>query len=121
MMYFGCKGNPMGHYLWLPNGGQVNRREEANLPVRLGVLDAGLLPDLDNREQGDCVLNVINGWTILSFVDRSGDSRPGSNSSFLTEGEWSFTEMVAMARRDFPDVFSRRGFPLLKITLVEEE
>jgi hypothetical protein len=50
---------------------------------------------------------VGSKWTVIAFWDRSGDSRPGSNSAFLSDGVHTFREMVILARAHFPDVWKR--------------
>ena len=46
-------------------------------------------------------------WTILGFNDRSGDSRPGSNSAFAARGVFSFRDMLNIARVQYPTLWSR--------------
>lgn len=64
--------------------------------------------------QGWAALHKRDGWTLISFYDRSVDSRPGSNSSFLAEGNFTFEEMLGIAREYFPRVMSRFTFEIVE-------
>ena len=57
--------------------------------------------------QGELHLAVINGWTLLSMWDRSGDSRPGSNAVFLAEGNHTIDDMKSIATEKFPAIWKR--------------
>ena len=46
-------------------------------------------------------------WTILAFSDRSGDSRPGSNSAFVAKGVYAFRDMLNIARVHYPSLWTR--------------
>ena len=115
--YFGCWGEP-GHYLYSPRSGML---PHATLPARIRArIDGGFccaaLPgaDYDERKaaeaEGLALLHHVEGWTVLAFWDRSGDSRYGSHSTFLAQGTLGFDAMVAMARESFPQVWARYGF-----------
>lgn len=109
-LYFGVWRKPApGHYLYNPDGGWADGRR---LPFLESILDAGLLPQKEPQYEGYLHRALIGGWTILSFWDRSGDSRPGSNSSFLVRGEHSTADALEHARAAFPHQFARFNFPL---------
>ncbi len=115
VLCFGCIG-VAGHYLHSKTG--VNwRNEQTPWGDRL---DAFLLTsDYYNHNTavtGLCSEHHLNGWTAISFWDRSGDSRPGSNTSFLCHAEITAAELLALAREQWPHVFSRPGFPELKLS-----
>lgn len=105
--FFGCYGQP-GHYLWQSNPMRCIR-EPDDFPIRSTVMDGGLLPR-DRQVEGEAVLWQSHNWTILTFWDRSGDSRRNSNSSFLLEGHWDFETAVQLATAAFPKVWERFKF-----------
>lgn len=116
VLYFGAwSSDQVGHYLYQP-GGDRSSRTERYLPFRATILDAGLLPQSGEATEGLFRRNVINGWTVLSFWDRSADNRPGSNSSFLIEGDVSAADGLDAARKAFPECFARFEFDLRQAT-----
>lgn len=72
-------------------------------------IDGGLCPK-DTGEEGRALVHHRNGWTALSFWDYSVDTRPGSNSTYLAEGEFTFEEMVAMAKEHFAYRWNKMAF-----------
>lgn len=102
--YFGCVGGP-GHYMHRPDM-STDWSFCRNNPWGCGI-DGGLLKGRKERY----VLTQKDGWTALSFVDNTVDSRPGSNSSFLAGGNFTVEEMFAIAKRDFPAIASRCRLP----------
>lgn len=106
MIYFFGKLKEPGHYLYGPDRRQVFLSGKSVLPFREGILDGGLLPT-NEQIQGKTFLSIINGWTIVSMWDRSGDHRGASNSSFLAEGIMTREELMALARQVFPDIVER--------------
>ena len=75
-------------------------------------VDGGLAPQQD-CVTGEYVEHHKDGWTAVSFWDRSGDHRPGSNTNFFVAHTVTGEELIAMARKQWPEVFARRGFPKL--------
>lgn len=74
----------------------------------LGGLDGGLCPQTDPRElQGRARLIVSDGWTALSFWDRTVDDRYASNAAFLAQGEHSFSDMIQIAAGSYPREYAR--------------
>ncbi len=115
--YFGVSPGPnFGHYLHPVSGSRSEA--EKSLPFKVHVLDSALLPPNLPQREGVVYRSYINGYTILSFWDRSGDSRPGSNSSFIIEGIIGAVEGLDVARNRFPDVFNRIKFELVPATLM---
>lgn len=110
--YFGCWAkNNLGHFLYAPDGrGWYTREEELprDFPVKPHVLDGALL-GLDGlpQREGEATFGHLNGWTLLSFWDRSADRRGASSSSFVLRGEHTFEVAVAAARAAFPSVWAR--------------
>jgi len=110
--YFGIQpGRSAGHYLH-DRDFNTGRHLERLLPFRYSILDCGLLPQQGENLLGMVCRTVVNGWTIISFYDNSGDSRPGSCSVFVIKGEWCYGNALNYARSTFPSVFSRIKFDL---------
>lgn len=121
--YFGCV-HGSGHHLHAPGPRTVHREEV--VPTFFGGtrganLDTdfcpGVTPELRRRgsaslEQPEGVARVthVEGWTVLSFWDRSVDNRRGSHSTFAMEGTRDFAAAVVLAREAFPSVWARYKF-----------
>ena len=106
--FFGCYTvGGGGHLLWSPYGSR--REAEDSMPFVYRILDAALLgPDLQTDQvQGKGVRVLINGWTVVSFWDRTGDSRHGPNSAFVAEGDVSTEEVLRHAQATYPKVLER--------------
>ncbi len=101
---FGCDGRP-GHYMHRTDMSTDWEFCKHN-PWGYGI-DNGLLKGRTER----FVLTQKDGWTALSFVDNTVDDRPGSNSSFLAEGEYTLNEMFELAHVHFPQVAKRVSLP----------
>lgn len=131
-LYFGCDrgvwGNTQaGHGFSGPHGSYVNGRD-AQAVNPWGMLDGKLAPKdhhgevvfgVDDRRraeraveypQGVAALHHKDGWTALSFWDRTGDSRGNSNSTFLFDSVMSFEEAIDAAREHFSALFERFEF-----------
>jgi hypothetical protein len=87
-----------------------------NIVNKKNNIDSGLCYGYCTSFEGQSVITHKDGWTALSFWDRSIDSRPGSNSNFLAEGIFSFDEMVKLAQEKFPSVWNRFKFPIVEVT-----
>lgn len=99
-----------GHYLFLP-GGQRPHRLPSGFPFnRYEVLDGTFLPVSKDQPEGESTFFHINGWTVISFWDRSGDSRFASNSAFLVRGVMTFEAACQRARERFPSIWERFQF-----------
>jgi hypothetical protein len=123
--YFGC-WEQAGHYWRAPHYKShfdIEDRVGSNIHPRI---DSGFCPgsipgksqfDRSRPEvQGEACLHHVDGWTILSFWDRSVDRRGCSNSSFVVLGTWTMDDVLDVARTKFPSVLNRIQF---KIVLVE--
>lgn len=105
--YFGCwSPQRIGHYLYDADGHNAERTAEKLLPMRPVSFDGGLLNGVPDK-QGSAVLFHGRGYTLLSFWDRSGDSRPGSSSTFILPGTLTFESAVEDAELTFPERWSR--------------
>lgn len=65
------------------------------------------MPPAHPQEQGKLHLAHINGWTVVSMWDRTGDTRGGSCASWLIEGVHTLAEAVPIMRESFPDLWRR--------------
>lgn len=118
VLFFGCRDVP-GHYLYAR--GKSIQYESSPWGT---ALDGGILtPDYyhaDKTITGEVAVAHKNGWTAIAFWDRSGDSRPGSNSAFLISEIITGDELLDLARQQWPEIFSRPDFPTLKFKLVPQ-
>jgi hypothetical protein len=107
--YYGCKKltekEQVGHYLYEPGLREAHR--DATTPW--GMWPDGTLLGDSRQEQNACVLTQKDGWTALSFWDRTGDTRGNSNSNFFFEGTYTFEQMVELAKEHFPEIMNRVG------------
>jgi len=101
--YFGFAGS--GHHMYQPGDGMYLR----NLETPWGAYPDGTLCPEKTYENGLALLHHKDGWTALAFWDQSGDTRPGSHSTFLVPGTFTFDEMLALAKSQWWTVFARIG------------
>jgi hypothetical protein len=85
MMYYGCLSNDgktrLGHFLFNTIGQRVSMSE---IPVAIARrIDGGFCPQIEDAQSGEARIHHVEGWTVLAFWDRSGDSRPSSHSTFV--------------------------------------
>lgn len=112
IFYFGCR-REAGHYLFHPSGGTAyGYRVPDDFPCT-ETPDAVFLPKKQPQTEGIASLCHLNGWTIISFWDRSVDIRSGSNSTFLARGIIDFEAIRNKAREAFPDVWKRFKFDVV--------
>ena len=67
---------------------------------------------------GQARLHYINGWTCLAICDSLYDGRPGSSSTFFTQGVWDFDVMCKISRNAYPDIWNRFDQCGIKIVLI---
>jgi hypothetical protein len=105
-----------GHFLYQP--GSSYHIWENNLPrdfpVREYTLDGAFLPPYQPQVEGLATHLHINGWTLLTFWDRSADRRGNSCASFICRGTLDFDDMVAHCKNAFPSVWKRFPFAVVK-------
>lgn len=111
VFYFGCIGGA-GHYMHAANGSTDWKFMESNPWGK--HIDTGLCPAGPEIE-GQSLIHHKDGWTALSFWDRSVDKRGKCNSSFLAEGDFDFEQMVQLAKEHFPSVMARFKFPIVEL------
>ena len=101
--YFGCYERP-GHFLFVPG-----MRTEYTHRLSRGGLDGLFCPP----EKVGLYIAALSrlgghGYSVLSFWDRTVDTRPGSNSNFLAPSLTCSPESIlAGARMFFPEVYAR--------------
>jgi len=118
--YFGC--NKQAGHFWFTS---VNKGEyliphcSFSIPKELGSIrtsiDSSFCPADTEVEGISNLWLLISGkkrWTILSFWDHSVDSRPGSNSNFVIEGEHNFNKMINLITKYFPFIITRFHFDI---------
>jgi hypothetical protein len=109
MFYFGCK-NQAGHGMHCSPSNQVNIDIAHNFlydnPWRQGI-DGDLCPEDKEQKEGIAVISQKDGYTALSFWDRSIDHRFSSNSNFIAEGNFNFEDMKHFAKKFFPEIMNR--------------
>lgn len=71
--------------------------------------------DCGRGPEGVAVVHYKNGWTALSFWDRSVDTRGACNSSYFAEGTFTFDEMVALAKERFAYRWNKMSFAVVEI------
>lgn len=98
MLFYGCGNDGAGHFLFRSNG----RKEYSST---WNKIDGKFVPTWGDERT--LVLSQFNGATVLSMVDFSVDTRPGSNANFIEGGEHTLEEMKAMAVEQFPHITKR--------------
>lgn len=107
-MYYFDPWDRAGHYRFNEHGGSVYFPEREKLPWGDDA-DGGLQPHRDGCKkmaycgcgsgpEGIALIHHKDGWTALSFWDRSVDTRGACNSTYIAEGDFTFDQMVTMAK-----------------------
>lgn len=116
MLYYGALED-LGHYFYSEEGGRIHGYPHPDVPWKEadGGLCLGSVPgDHYSRScpevVGEALLHHKDGWTALSFWDRTIDTRPGSNSNYFAKGTFTFEEMVELAKTRFPIRWSQMKF-----------
>lgn len=113
VLYFGCLGEA-GHYL------KSKSRNIRSHETPWGVyLDGGILKG--RTGSGQIVVDHKDGWTAIDFCDYSVDTRGGSHSAFIVAVELPGEEVLRLAKEQWPEVFSRKGFPQLEFVKRDED
>ncbi len=113
--FFGCLDRS-GHFLYEPPGRAVDLRHPFEHCIDSGLIPnpGGVRTQRDSRPDGQYHVAFTRDWTAVAFWDRSGDCRPMSNSVFLINEEVKGEELLALARIQWPQIFRRVGFPILR-------
>jgi len=115
--YWGCWGRGSGHRCLDPQGNHVSTFDRPD-ELNDRQLDGSYLPTPQiphrfppNQPLGVQKLTNVDTkrgkYTVLSMWDRSGDSRYGSHSNFVSEGEKTREEMKALIDTHFPELMHR--------------
>ena len=130
MLYFGPL-KESGHFMFHEDGWQVPYSKVNTIcPWKDSEIDGLLQPGrpdpgdrLERRTrskvEGEAALHHKNGWTALAFWDCTIDTRPGSCSTYITEGTLSFEEMVALAKARFPERWNKMQFEVKLFEVIE--
>lgn len=114
LYYFGVrrKAGEAGHALYSSGWRSAHRQirnglQRKNMPKQIDAVFAPM------DEEGRRVLYIagmsfVNGWTVVSWWDSSGDKRPGCNSTLLAQGRYTFDEMIGAAKVQFPGLMERQ-------------
>ena len=123
--YFGVANGDCGHFCYEKPWTQIGYSTRNTFsPWKYYDLDGKLAPVLnpekanpetnkyyylDRKEapQGQVKVHHKDGWTALSFWDRTQDPRGASNSSFLIDKIVDFKEGIELAQASWPQLFKR--------------
>ena len=113
MLYFGPWAEP-GHFLFREGGQYFRGKLPLGFPwdpwSSTSGIDGQLQPPSGEQEEGAALLHHKDGWTALSFWDRSVDKRGGCNSTYFAEGTFTFEQMVHMAKTRFSERWDKMRF-----------
>ena len=123
MYYFG-PWNEAGHSLFTEHGSSAYKQEES-LPWKVWEIDGKLQPHREGCQkrsycgcgslpEGKALIHHKDGWTAISFWDRSVDERSACNSTYFAKGTFSFEEMVTMAKERFAFRWNKMQFEVEK-------
>lgn len=110
--YFGCYGD-IGHYLFSSERVQTVSRSKAVeiLGKDWWKIDGAFVPTNAGEIAHGYTFDTFlpSGWTYLSMIDNTVDSRQGSHSTFLLLGQLSKLEAIQLAKSSFSTVCKRIG------------
>ncbi len=116
--YFGCHKR-VGHYLFESEG--IHFYDMSILPW--DKIDGSLAPTINkigysNHKikqecpQGQSAMHHKDGWTAVSFWDRSIDKRSNSNSNYFINKIVTWNDMVDMCKESYPETWKRYDFDI---------
>jgi hypothetical protein len=129
MLYFG-PWDRAGHHMFNELGESVHSQRPRDFPwdenSPTNGIDCQLQPGCykDKRDgynqhgeeiQGQALLHHKNGWTALSFWDRSVDTRGGCNSTYFAKGNFTFDQMVEMSKTRFAFRWNKMKFEVKEV------
>jgi len=119
MVYFGPY-RESGHYFFTEEGVCHSGDRYQDVPWTAAEIDGSLQPgrvlwrdhwtQRGPMREGEALLHHKDGWTALSLWDSSVDTRPGSSSTYISKGTFTFEEMVALAKKRFSERWNRMKF-----------
>ena len=110
--FYGCAVAHGGHRMHPHDGGPWPWPEiDGNFAP--GAVPHGRTPT-DLQDEHRARLYHRDGWTMISFWDRSVDSRYNSNGNFIIEGVHDFAGACELAKAVFPIVWERVA-PLVEV------
>lgn len=105
-------GDRVGHYCYTPNwvradgASPLSPWSDSWSPLGDGVVFNALWRGTTQPE-GTGKVRCVEGWTLLSFCDRSEDRRHGSHTSFAFQAHYTGERALAAARELFPCLVAR--------------
>jgi hypothetical protein len=123
MVYFGPY-RESGHFFYTEAGWSSSSDKFEDVPWTATEIDGPLQPGwplpgdrLQRRtrpmREGESHLYHKDGWTALSFWDFSVDTRPGSSSTYIAKGTFTFEQMVELAKTRFAERWNRMKFEVV--------
>jgi hypothetical protein len=109
--------------MFYETGAKLLSFEREHVPWKDWEIDGKLQPgcfydrgcwEHGRENEGEALLHHKDGWTALSFWDRSVDHRGACNSTYLAEGTFTFEEMVELAKTRFAARWSLMKFQVTK-------
>jgi hypothetical protein len=123
MFYFGPYKQP-GHYLFGIDGRKLYNEQEASCPWKMEDIDGVLQQNCmfkfvdwhreGPQNEGEALIHYRDGWTALSFWDRSVDHRSGCNSTFMVKNIYTFEQMVELSKAHFKAKWESFSFKIYK-------
>lgn len=120
--YFGVWDSNLGHYL-RDTMGKTYWDVPAGFPWEPHEIDGRLTQHTCKKIQSYCgcgslpegvaITHHKSGWTAIGFWDRSADHRGASNGNFFFKGDHSFSEMLELAKKNFPHIMDRVKFDIV--------
>jgi hypothetical protein len=116
--YYGPLERP-GHHFFYENGMSLSHDERALIPWKEWEIDGKLQPgcwcdrghwEHGQENEGEALLHQKDGWTLISFWDRTIDHRFACNSSYIAKGIFTFEQMVELAKVRFAERWNKMKF-----------
>lgn len=111
MFYFGPIGG-VGHYFWLSDRTSTHDFKGKG-PWGTSV-DGRLAPPDNAEKEGEALIHHKDGWTAISFWDRTVDKRGGCSSTYLINDDLTFKEMAVLAEKTFPARWGAMEFEVIE-------
>lgn len=110
--YYGAIGSA-GHYLWESDTRSYHVYDQPHPWGR--KIDGTLTPEDISQGEGIALVTHKQGWTALSFWDRTVDKRRGSHSTYVINSIHTFEEMVILAKENFPKRWGAMSFEVVEV------